>query len=374
MVRGFSLFQAIVSTVLLSLSTSAFLPRPFVSTKTTTTTSTTQAHVFKRVREEKTLLLPTTDDTTTTTTTNGPVFPDQSGSGRVVSTTPPTPTTTTSRWLERVWNFESSHETNENNNEWIVPDYNLSPQQLLLPLLAVLMGVGLGGAVAHFSLTLDDLRHTAQLLVCDPQGTLSNIMMETTTMVQNMDRNNGLFLFGILYFVAEVLAIPATPLTLSAGYCFGLLPGTAVVLVAGTCAATVAFFVGKTLLRDWLQKDILPNHAKFQKLDAAIGQQGFKLLFLVRLSPIFPFALSNYLYGASSIRFVDFFWGTLLGFGPGTLGYVYTGLVGKELLSGNAASQPWYVYVVGMAALAGCLKLVTDVASEIVEAIDDDDT
>ena len=62
----------------------------------------------------------------------------------------------------------------------------------------------------------------------------------------------------------------------------------------------------------------------------------------------------------------------MLGFTPGTIAYVYTGLVGKELMFGEG-SQPWYVYAAGFSVLLGLLKLITDVASELVGAIDDDD-
>jgi len=156
-------------------------------------------------------------------------------------------------------------------------------------------------------------------------------------------------------------------------YLFGVGQGTAVVLLSATIAATVAFFIGKTLLRTWVE-EMLQDQPQFAKIDKAVGREGFKLLLLVRLSPIFPFALSNYLYGASSIDFVSYFWGTLFGFAPGTLAYVYTGMIGKELtLGGGEGSQPWFVYAGGLALLAGFLKLVSDVASEIVNAIDDDD-
>jgi uncharacterized membrane protein YdjX (TVP38/TMEM64 family) len=110
----------------------------------------------------------------------------------------------------------------------------------------------------------------------------------------------------------------------------------------------------------------LEENPKYAKLDKAIGEQGFKLLLLVRLSPIFPFALSNYVYGASSISYPAYFWGTLLGFIPGSIAYVYTGMVGE-------GAQPWYMYAAGFGILLAFLKLLTDVASGIVGAIDDEE-
>jgi uncharacterized membrane protein YdjX (TVP38/TMEM64 family) len=110
-------------------------------------------------------------------------------------------------------------------------------------------------------------------------------------------------------------------------------------------------------------------------MDRAVEKEGFKLMLLLRLSPLFPFALSNYLYGASSIRFWPYFFGTLLGFAPGTFAYVYAGEIGKALtdVEYSANSQPWYVYVCGVVVLGGLLKIAGEVASEVVNAIDIDE-
>lgn len=72
---------------------------------------------------------------------------------------------------------------------------------------------------------------------------------------------------------------------------------------------------------------LLEENPKFRAVDKAIGKEGFKIILLLRLSPIFPFALSNYLYGVTSVDFFEFMGSTLLGFFPGTLAYVYGGMV-----------------------------------------------
>jgi uncharacterized membrane protein YdjX (TVP38/TMEM64 family) len=184
----------------------------------------------------------------------------------------------------------------------------------------------------------------------------------------------GVLYFGLIYVVAEILAIPAFPLTLSAGYLFGLNTGVAIVLFSATIAACIAFFIGKTILRSWVET-IINGNPKLAKIDRAIGERGFKLLLLLRLSPIFPFAISNYVYGASSIDFTSYVWGTMLGFTPGTIAYVYTGMAGKELMFSDkdSSSQPWYVYAIGLSVLVGLLKVVSDVATGILQSIEDDD-
>ena len=81
----------------------------------------------------------------------------------------------------------------------------------------------------------------------DPTSTLEGV-------VQNVEEMgpSGLFYFGLVYTVAEILAIPAIPLTASAGYLFGTVQGTSVVLVSASIAAAVSFVIGRTLLRSYV--------------------------------------------------------------------------------------------------------------------------
>ena len=165
----------------------------------------------------------------------------------------------------------------------------------------------------------------------------------------------GFIYFSAVYTVAEILAIPAIPLTASAGYLFGLRDGTMVVLFSASIAAAASFLIGRTFLRNYVE-EALENYPEFKRIDRAIGEEGFKLMLLLRLSPIFPFALSNYFYGATKIGFWPYFFGTMIGFTPGTIAYVYTGEVGKSLTLDAAGSEPWYVYVGVLAAFSGFLK------------------
>lgn len=225
-------------------------------------------------------------------------------------------------------------------------------------LLIATLGIGLA---SFMGATPADVLHGTQHLLQDPKGTLAAV-------VDSIDSMGPLapLYFGVFYTVCEVAAIPSTPLTMSAGYLFGLQQGTLLVLLSAGIAAAFSYLVGQTVLRSAVE-DIIADNPKFQKIDKAIGKEGFRLMLLLRLSPIFPFSLSNYLYGASSIDFWSYFCGTLLGFAPGTFAYVYTGMVGQELTLGNGAGQPLYVYAGGLVVLAGILKLIADVATRIVE-------
>jgi len=206
-----------------------------------------------------------------------------------------------------------------------------------------------------------------QQIFSNPTETLENAVSSISSMGPL-----GVFYFCVIYVIAEILAIPAFPLTASAGYLFGVKEGTLAVLFSASIAAAVSFVIGRTLLRDYVE-GVLEENPKFKQLDKAIGKEGFKLMLLLRLSPIFPFALSNYLYGATSVRFWPYFFGTMLGFTPGTIAYVYTGEVGKALTLESATAEPWYVYLGGLALISGFVKIAADVATGIIDDLEKED-
>jgi uncharacterized membrane protein YdjX (TVP38/TMEM64 family) len=144
------------------------------------------------------------------------------------------------------------------------------------------------------------------------------------------------FLFG--YALAVVAFVPGSLLTAAAGALFGLWQGTLVVFIGASLGACSAFLIARYVARDSIEAR-LGKHPKFRSVDQAIGREGLKITFLLRLSPVFPFTLLNYLLGLSKVSFRDY---ALACFGmiPGTLLYVYLGKVAGEVLSiaGDAAS------------------------------------
>jgi len=225
-------------------------------------------------------------------------------------------------------------------------------------------------AAGALAVTLgDDLGIDLELgqLIKDPSASFDIILASLET----MDVERGMIYFSSFYVLAEILAIPAVPiLTASSGYLFGTALGTATCLFSASIAASISFVIGRTLLRGYVER-VLDNNPKFRSMDSAIEREGFKLMLLLRLSPLFPFALSNYLYGASSIRFAPYFFGTLLGFAPGTFAYVYAGRIGKALTMDSATSEPWYVYVGGMAVVLALVKVAGDVASNVIDSMEE---
>ncbi|MCO5552384.1 hypothetical protein L7F22_005895 [Adiantum nelumboides] len=141
----------------------------------------------------------------------------------------------------------------------------------------------------------------------------------------------GYALFVAVYAGLEVLAIPAIPLTMSAGLLFGTFTGTIIVSISGTIAATAAFLIARYLARDRILK-LTAGNKKFMAIDKALGEKGFRVVALLRLSPLLPFSLGNYLYGLTSVELVPYVLGSWLGMLPGTWAYVSAGAVGRALI------------------------------------------
>lgn len=231
---------------------------------------------------------------------------------------------------------------------------------VLAAIAAFAIGMGISGDTPEITMRI-------QSFFENPTSSLEAVV-ET---VESMGPQGYLY-FSAIYTIAEILAIPAIPLTASAGYLFGVRDGTAVVLLSASVAAAVSFIIGRTFLRSYVEK-LLDDYPDFKKLDRAIGEEGFKLMLLLRISPIFPFALSNYLYGVTSIEFWPYFWGTMLGFTPGTIAYVFTGEIGKSLTLDSATAEPWYFYAGILALLSGFIKVASDVATGIIAKVQDEE-
>ncbi len=76
--------------------------------------------------------------------------------------------------------------------------------------------------------------------------------------------------------------------------------------------------------RDRIQ-EIAQKNAKFKAIDRAIGRNSLKIVTLLRLSPLLPLALSNYLYGLTSVDLGSYVLGSWAGMLPGTIAYVAAG-------------------------------------------------
>lgn len=186
----------------------------------------------------------------------------------------------------------------------------------------------------------------------------------------------GLVILGCVYVLACVLLVPGSLLTLGAGFLaaaiwptdplLAVAAGTVTVSIASTTGACAAFGLGRSVARNWIAGKVSSN-AKFSAIDDAVGRSGFKMVFLVRLSPIFPFNLLNYALGLTKVRFGAYFLASWIGMLPGTVMYVYIGSVTGSLTAlatGETETPPAqrWLLVAGLAATAIVVVLVTRIA------------
>ena len=165
----------------------------------------------------------------------------------------------------------------------------------------------------------------------------------------------GPLAFGAVYVVAVVLLVPASALTIASGAVFGPIVGTITASIASNLGAALALLIGRYLARD-LVAQRLQGSPKFEAIDRAVGEGGWRVVALLRLSPLVPFNVQNYVYGITRIGFwpcVLASWAAML---PGTFLYVYLGHVGRagiEAASGGGAGRSpaeWALIAVGLIA------------------------
>lgn len=144
----------------------------------------------------------------------------------------------------------------------------------------------------------------------------------------------GVVLFCAAYIVNVLLLLPGGPITAAAGFVFGLAGGTLVVSIASSIAAVIAFALGRRLSRGGAHRRVRDD-PRFQRLDAAVAAKGWKIVALLRLSPLLPFSLSNYVYGVSAVRFRDFLWATWAAMLPGIALHVAIGAVARHQSGGG---------------------------------------
>lgn len=181
----------------------------------------------------------------------------------------------------------------------------------------------------------------------------------------------GPLAYAAVYVVAVVALVPASAMTVAAGALFGPLVGTAVVSAGSTIGAALAFLIARHLARDAVARRVR-RYPRFHAIDRAIGEGGWKVVALLRLSPAVPFNLQNYLYGLTRIRFwpcVLTSWVAML---PGTLMFVYLGHAGRaglEAASGERTRTPaeWALLGIGLAATVAVTVYVTRLARKALQ-------
>jgi len=165
-----------------------------------------------------------------------------------------------------------------------------------------------------------------------------------------------------------MVAFPGTVLSLAAGFLFGVWKGYLCVAAGSVAGASAAFWIGRTVGRDWVRRKV-ESYPRFSAVDRAVAQNGFKMVLLTRLSPVFPFNLQNFAYGITGVRFRDYVLASWIGMIPGTVMIVYVGSAMKslaEVLTGTVQAGPGQniLFVVGLLATVAVTVCATRVAKK----------
>jgi uncharacterized membrane protein YdjX (TVP38/TMEM64 family) len=176
--------------------------------------------------------------------------------------------------------------------------------------------------------------------------------------------------FSLLYALATVLLVPGAVRTIAAGMLFGLALGALAAWSGAVLGAALAFLIGRHLARSRIEA-VTRGNTSFEAIDDAIGKQGWKIIGLLRLSPLIPFNLSNYVYGITKVGFWPYVLASAIGMVPGTLLYAYLGAAARAGMSGPELQRhplQLLFFAVGLAATLGAVIWIARIAKRSLEA------
>lgn len=166
--------------------------------------------------------------------------------------------------------------------------------------------------------------------------------------------------------VATVLFIPSILLTLAGGYLFDFWTVSVLSILGSSVGAVSAFLIGRYLARAVVEKQAL-RIREFGRIAALVEKKGWKIVLLARLSPVFPFLISNYAFGSTRMPTSHYFFASLMGTIPSTLVYTYSGRLAGSLAGvgfGARTPQEWSLLAVGLAASVAISLYLRHLAQE----------
>ena len=158
--------------------------------------------------------------------------------------------------------------------------------------------------------------------------------------------------FVLLYAVATVAMIPGGFFDLAGGALFGPYLGSGLNLTGGTLGAALSFLVARYLAQDWAQARAGP---RLQGIMRSVDEEGWRFVAFVRLVPIFPYNIVNYLLGLTRIPFHHYILATVVFMAPSTVAYTWLGHAGRALVAGD--EDTIYYALIALGVLAALLVL-----------------
>jgi len=151
----------------------------------------------------------------------------------------------------------------------------------------------------------------------------------------------GPLAYILLFIAACLFFLPGLPVALLAGLAFGPIMGTLWASIGSTTGAALAFLVARYVARDmvegWAQSNTI-----FKKIDDGVAAQGWRMLMITRLVPVFPFNLQNYAYGLTKIGFPTYVLVSWICMLPGTVAFTF---MGGSIVSGEGNLGKTFMYL-----------------------------
>lgn len=156
----------------------------------------------------------------------------------------------------------------------------------------------------------------------------------------------GPVVYVLIYSIAPSLMMPGLALTVAGGVLFGPVLGSVYVMIGATIGASVAFLVARYMGRKWVEGMV--KGGRFEELDRRVEEEGWKIVAITRLIPLFPFNFLNYAFGLTRIRFLHYLIASFIFMMPGAVAYVVFSSSILDLLKGGISVE----FAVGAVLLA----------------------
>lgn len=176
--------------------------------------------------------------------------------------------------------------------------------------------------------------------------------------------------YPLLYACCNVLLLPGGVLSVGGGFFFGLWWGFLIVLIGNVGGAAISFYISRWIGERWLRPKLMRNRT-LEALEPAVAREGWKIILLSQLHPLFPTSLLNYLYGLTRIKFRTCMLWVAIGQAPGLFLYTYLGTLGQlglNLVRGRSHPRgiEYLIWLGGFATAAVVLMLLGRIALRLL--------
>ena len=187
-----------------------------------------------------------------------------------------------------------------------------------------------------------------------------------------LDSASGVLLFIFIYILIVLLILPASWLSIAAGYLYGSYYGSLIVFISAFLGASLAFLISRKLFSNKILK-VINKFPKLSLLEKIIDKGGLKLIVLTRLSPLFPFSILNYFYGLNKTSYGDFAL-SLVCILPGTFLYCSLGTLVNSLneIDSLKVNNNFITTIISIVSTSLIIYFLAKYSNEVIEEANND--